>query len=110
MRLRVSGKLIIHTTKKENKMCNCERVILEKVKEHMEEKIKHEIGFIGIDKTDFKNAVFTMVDFEPKAPFTIPIEIEYKRMAKASGKVREYKKKTFIIPTYCPFCGEKYSG
>lgn len=93
--------------------CNCAEEVIRKLKEVSEKQLQGEVGFMGITESYFTNRVFLAfskgdINDQLKAPFSIPAKIEYQRRAKASGKVRDYKKETNIFPTYCCFCGKKY--
>ena len=89
-------------------MCNCHETIPKILEKRVLESIKNEIGFTGITHSGFENEVLLMLGDGPKVPIVIPFEVEYQRVAKTSGKLRNYKKKVNYFPSFCPSCGEKY--
>lgn len=93
--------------------CNCAEEVIKELRKKAEEQLQGEVGFMGVIDSYFTNRIFIAfrkgdLNDQIKVPFSIPAKIEYQRRAKASGKVRDYKKETNIFPSYCLFCGKKY--
>jgi len=88
--------------------CDCIEKVSSNCRAHMHSKIAETIGFQRMTSDKFDNEVLWMSG-DTHVPISIPFTVSYERKAK-NGNVREYKKTTSVFPTYCPFCGTKYSG
>jgi hypothetical protein len=83
--------------------------LTEKIKEKLEREVSRAPGYQGVVEACFTNRIFMLLGSDSNAPISIPFQIKYTRKAK-SGNVRTYKEESQILPSYCPFCGEKYNS
>ena len=94
--------------------CDC----LKKTEELLRERIvdggiSEEIGFIEVTGYGFKNKPFLVFrggdpNIQIKTPIALEFQVKYKRKAKTTGNVREYKKEVSFFPSFCSFCGKEY--
>jgi hypothetical protein len=89
-------------------MCDCFEKGSEKIKELLVEQLKKDdSGFIKVVSAGYKNRCFCLSG-NSSAPINLPFEIKYKRELK-NRKIKEKTVETGILPSYCPFCGEKFN-
>lgn len=84
-------------------ICNCINQIEQRYRDHL---IENDPVFKDIDEFEvgFKNKAY-MLD-SGKTELVIPIEVEWKHIAK-SGRVSNKAKISNFTVDYCPFCGKK---
>ncbi len=89
-------------------MCDCAKLIAEKIKGHVVKEIEKEPGYQGVNDAYFTNQTLVLSkNGLTHAPIWVPFTVKYTRKAK-NGNVREYKRETSIRPSFCPFCGKEY--
>ena len=88
-------------------MCDCIEKGTERLKNHIAESLKEsDSGFIEIVKAEYKNRAFIFGKSSVSSPISMPFAVTYRRELK-NGKIKEKKTETSILPSFCPFCGEK---
>ncbi len=81
-------------------MCNCMKEIEDRVKE------KYSLKLPGINSVGFANKSIILEGTVQGTVLAQPIHVEYMVIGKF-GRQRTRTKTLNMIPSYCPFCGEK---
>lgn len=81
--------------------CNCEKVFLDKISEHIKAKLPDGSERFDIAMPQYK---FSLTNEGIKSLVVIDVKGEYYAPKKAGG-FKRVKVDTFISCNYCPFCG-----
>lgn len=83
------------------KPCNCNKIYLEKIKDHIQSKAPDDSERLDVS---FPQVKFTFTENGLKDLVVMDVKGEYFAPKKAGG-FKRVKVDTFISANYCPFCG-----
>ena len=99
-----------------NKNCNCLESIEKQTIEHVEKTLRERqtIHSINTEESGFVNQSWFFGSGGVKAgggqiKLTLPVEVKYTPIKSNGEKGKEKTYKTNVLPSFCPFCGKKYS-
>lgn len=82
-------------------MCKCDETVPQRLAEQYK---KQGVDLVGVPFIEFRHYFKGNKEY-----YGIAIDtVRYEKRKKRNGEIFEKKVKGFLIPVYCPFCGEKY--